>query len=411
MIYYFTGLIVWITILSTGAGIVLGGLWLQLYYNANYGPNSAAANQAHINAEHARKGKYIQAGVYAIFTLAGIYFILLICLFKDIATSVAVLKTSAIIVINNLRILFMPLLECVFLVAWLVFWVSAFSFLVSTGEIKGKGGGSQLKEVTLDQWGKRMVWFQVFMFFWLFEFLQALFQYVMIVAVCTWYFSSTNDTRGDFSLSTGLWWAVRYNAGSLAFGSFILAIIWMIRVIFEYVDNSLKKADNEAAKFITNCIRYCLDCFHRFIKFLNANAYIQIALTGDNFCTSAMSAFIIALKHAGSFVITNGIGSLIHLLGKAAIITGNVFLTFFLMRVIPAWKAKFDNPIAPLAVVGLETFLLANVFMGVFSITSLTVLQCLYTDVDICNQNKEDPMNNTNRPIEMESLVQMLKKD
>jgi choline transporter-like protein 2/4/5 len=80
------------------------------------------------------------------------------------------------------------------------------------------------------------------MFFWVFEFIQAVFDYVIIVGVCTWYFSSTNDTSGDFSLTTGFKWALGKNSGSLAFGSFILAVIWIIRVIFEYVDSKLKDA-------------------------------------------------------------------------------------------------------------------------------------------------------------------------
>jgi hypothetical protein len=340
-----------------------------------------------------------------------LYFIALICLFKDIAISVGVLKTSAIIVIRNLRILLMPFFQALFLVVWVIFWISSFSFLMSTGDIKQPTHGSQIKIITLDPNAKKMAWLQVFMFFWIFEFIQALFNYVIIVAVCTWYFSSTNDTRGDFSLSTGFWWAFRYNSGSLALGSFILAIVWTIRVAFEYIDNTLKRSDSEVSKFITNCIRYCLDCFHRFIKFLNSNAYIQIALTGENFCTSAMSAFILALKNASSFFITNGIGSLIHLLGKGAIVTANVFIGFFMLRTLPEFREGLGSPIAPLAVVGLMSFLMATVFMEVFSITSLTILQCLYTDVDICNQHKEDPHNNANRPIEMESIVQMIKKD
>jgi hypothetical protein len=172
----------------------------------------------------------------------------------------------------------------------------------------------------------------------------------------------------------------------------------MIRIVFEYVDSTLKKSESEAAKFVTNCIRYLLDCFHRFIKFLNANAYIQIALTGENFCTSAMSAFVLALKNAASFFITNGVGSLIHLLGKGCIIVANVFIGFFMLQWLPEFSTGLGSPIAPLVVVGLMSYLLANVFMEVFSITSLTILQCLYTDVDICNQHKEDPMNSSNRP-------------
>lgn len=81
----------------------------------------------------------------------------------------------------------------------------------------------------------------VFGLFWVAELLSALFQYIMIVAVCTWYFSSTHDTRGNFSLFRGLWWSIRYNLGSLALGSFILAVIWVIRMIFEYVNAKMEK--------------------------------------------------------------------------------------------------------------------------------------------------------------------------
>lgn len=162
-------------------------------------------------------------------------------------------------------------------------------------------------------------------------------------------------------------------------------------------------------KVITNCVRCCLDCFHRFVKFLNDNAYIQIALTGENFCTSAMQAFVLALKNAATFVITNGVGTLLHLLGKACICIGNVFLGYLIIHYSPEFD-ELDSPIAPLVVVMVMSFLMANVFMEVYGVTSLAVLQCLYTDVDICNQNKEDPMNNGNRPEEMEDIIKWIRK-
>ena len=257
-----------------------------------------------------------------------------------------------------------------------------------------------------------MVYGQIFMFFWVFEFIQAVFNYTIIVAVCTWYFSSTNDISGNFSLTTGFIWSFRYNFGSLALGSFILAIVWIIRIIFEYIDDKMKtaKENNEVVRYISMCIRFVLDCFHRFIKFLNDNAYIQVALTGENFCSSAMAAFVLALKNASSFFITNGIGSLIHLLGKASIIIANVILGYFIIRFFPEFS-ELSSPIAPLFIVGIMSYMMSSVFMEVFGTTSLTILQCLYTDVDIANQNKEDPMNNANRPIELEGIVAMLRKE
>jgi hypothetical protein len=70
--------------------------------------------------------------------------------------------------------------------------------------------------------------------------MQAVFNYVIIVGVCSWYFTSTQDTRGSFSLQRGFWWSFRYNLGSLAFGSFVLAVIWIIRIVMEYVNSKLE---------------------------------------------------------------------------------------------------------------------------------------------------------------------------
>lgn len=111
LVYYFTGLIVWATIISTGVGIVLLALWLQLYHNNHFSPNNASATAlSNSDAQKIKRGRYLQAAVFALLGLAGVYFVCLFCLFKDIAVSVSVMKTAAIVVLNNLRVLLMPLL-------------------------------------------------------------------------------------------------------------------------------------------------------------------------------------------------------------------------------------------------------------------------------------------------------------
>ena len=43
---------------------------------------------------------------------------------------------------------------------------------------------------------------------------------------------------------------VRYHLGSIAFGSLIIAIIQMIRVLLEYVETKLKSYDNDFVKYL-----------------------------------------------------------------------------------------------------------------------------------------------------------------
>ncbi len=75
--------------------------------------------------------------------------------------------------------------------------------------------------------------------------------------------------------------------GTVAFGSLIIAIIRMIRTIFEYIESKLKKYNNELTRCLICLCKCCLWCLEKFMRFLNRNAYIMCAIKGTNFCTSA----------------------------------------------------------------------------------------------------------------------------
>ena len=96
-----------------------------------------------------------------------------------------------------------------------------------------------------------------------------------------------------------------------------------------------------------------------------------------------MAACALAIKHSGSFLITNGIGMLISFLGKITIAVVNTMIGYLFLTQIQSIKSSIESPIGPLVIVFIISYLLASVFMSVYSITSLTILQCLYVDVDI----------------------------
>lgn len=57
-----------------------------------------------------------------------------------------------------------------------------------------------------------------------------------------------------------------------------------------------------------------------------------------------------------------------------------------------------------------ESYVVAHVFAGLSDITSVTLLQCLYADMDICKQLSRDEYEGTHRPKEMAHIVKCLKK-
>lgn len=256
------------------------------------------------------------------------------------------------------------------------------------------------------------MWATLFYFFWISAFLVAASQYVLIVAVASWYFTENSDRRGDFSILRGYWWLWRYNVGSVLFGSFIIAVVCLIRAVFEYIDQKMKSVNADAGvtavKYIMSCIRCCLDCCHRFVKYVNENAYCQVVLTGENFCTAAINGFLLIMKHTATFMFTRGIGGIFNLLGKLAVTVLNVIIAYCLLYYLPQLGIKVNSPIGPLFVVFLLSYSIAFLFMSMYATTATCILHALYADVDICKQLKYDEMVGMNRPKEMRSIVNTL---
>ena len=124
-----------------------------------------------------------------------------------------------------------------------------------------------------------------------------------------------------------------------------------------------------------------------------------------------MAAFVLALKNSSSFIITNGIGYLIQMLGKLTITLGNTLLTFVMLTQLDNVAGDIGSPYPPLFIILFGSYLLASIFMSVYSIVSLALLQCLYADMDLCNQNDDDIWACKQRPAEMSGIVNILRKD
>jgi len=257
-----------------------------------------------------------------------------------------------------------PLYSFLFFLVFLFAWLAAALFLFSVGEIESVPGGTQYRTVEWSSTTRYLVIYLFFAFLWMVALILACNFFVMATSVCMWYFTSTADTRGKISIGRSIWWTIRYHLGSLAFGSFLLALIWAIRIAFEYINKQLEKAKKEGNPLnnfltcFTYCCRCCLACCNRFIKYLNRNAYIQIALTSNNFCVSAINGFLLVLRNIVTFALTEGIGNLFVLLGIGLVSIGNTLVAY---GIITAWvelESRLNSLIAPLLAVFAISYLM-----------------------------------------------------
>uniref|UniRef100_A0A8C3XUS6 Choline transporter-like protein n=1 Tax=Chelydra serpentina TaxID=8475 RepID=A0A8C3XUS6_CHESE len=137
-----------------------------------------------------------------------------------------------------------------------------------------------------------------FVFLWLVNFAIALGQCTLAGAFASYYWAFRKPADiPPCPLFSSFGRAIRYHTGSLAFGSLILAIVQLIRIILEYLDHKLKGTQNSFTRFLLCCLKCCFWCLEKFIKFINRNAYIMIAIYGKNFCTSAKEAFFLLMRN------------------------------------------------------------------------------------------------------------------
>jgi hypothetical protein len=70
-----------------------------------------------------------------------------------------------------------------------------------------------------------MVWYFIFGGLWKNAFLGALLQFILVSTVAIWYFAQGTGNKAHSPISRSIHRAFRYHLGSLALGSFLLALV------------------------------------------------------------------------------------------------------------------------------------------------------------------------------------------
>ena len=127
LIYKFTGVLVWTSVIATGVGILLMAFLVQRWSRKNKGKKRTP--------EEDKTAKRLKITSYILWGLGIVFFIALCCLWKNLVIAIAVLKTSAVIVMRNIRMLFMPFFSSIIIVLWTTIWLVFFVLLISSGKI------------------------------------------------------------------------------------------------------------------------------------------------------------------------------------------------------------------------------------------------------------------------------------
>ena len=228
-------------------------------------------------------------------------------------------------------------------------------------------------QISLPNWRIGAEVFNIFMFLWTVGFIHAI--CFMTIAFCAvfWYWSKPGDDKcPEAGVCAGFGLTVRNHLGSLAIGSMIIAIITLFRIFLALLERRLEKYSkhSEALKCCLYCAECLLACFHRIVKFINKNAYIVQAMTGEGFLDSA--------KHALSLLVRNAVAvGAVSVIGEWVCMFGKIFITA-IVGIIAYFMLKAGNSnnnfVLTLIIVLVVTYFITCVFINVFHVCIDTVL-------------------------------------
>jgi len=207
------------------------------------------------------------------------FYCFLACNWKSLRVSIAVIKTTSDWVADTKRLLLMPLFFFIVGMGVFFLWAMGLACIASISEngivSANPSAGDQMKDVKWSDLTYWMVYLMCFFGVWVAFFLTSLNDYVTIVAAITWYFSDKTITDsdgipGDSEVMLGFKWGFCYQLGSIAFGSLLLAVVWTIKTIMNYMAKKLEAASGEncCIKCLICCMMACVNCFDRFIRYI-----------------------------------------------------------------------------------------------------------------------------------------------
>jgi choline transporter-like protein 2/4/5 len=362
-----------------------------------------------------------------------IVLLILIFLRKRILLAIALVKEGSKAVSSVTSVLFFPLFPWIFQLAVIAFTICVALYLATTGEPQYKIRGMANSTCPCSAQGYKdgmicepekfaqdcmteqynlcsnvtckfiamnnpvlypyLQAFNLLAFLWGSFFVSALGQMILASVFATWYWTFRKSNLPFFAVLDATCRVLRYHIGTLAFGSLIITICRLIRIMLEYVDQKLKKYDNEITRAILCCCKCFFWCLEKFLKFINRNAYIMCAIHGKNFCASAKDAFLLLMRNIVRVFVLDKVTDFLFFLGKLVITMGVGALSylFFATDLTGIDNSGLNYNVVPVIVIMIITYIIASVFFSVYSMAVDTLFLCFLEDCERNDGSSEKP--------------------
>ncbi|KAJ3289903.1 hypothetical protein HK104_007133 [Borealophlyctis nickersoniae] len=404
---YFAGPIVYLTII-----LLLGSSWaIAAYFLYNY-YRLKVLHQAligtgfgTIDASLYNEKLLLALGItFAI--IAFVLTIIILCSGRRIRLAVQIIKEAARALHAMPLIFVFPIFKYAVLLGVMAGFVWIFALLSTSGEIVASNLTYTIRNETAEMveqhfpQGKAfngtitMQYLQIYYgigFLWTYNWIIAIAQCTMAGAVASWYWTRDKKTMTSFPLIRALSRVIRYHLGSMAIGSLLIALTQFIRILIFQAQKRVKASQNRAAQMVLGCLQCVFRVLEAFLKMLNKNAYIEIAVYGYSFFTAARMALEILTRNAFRLFVISKIGSFFIFLGKLAICFCTLLAGLGMMVYFNHQNEMAANYAVPLIVILIFSYITASGFMSVFQMAISTIFLSFCEDCERNNGSAERP--------------------
>jgi len=186
--------------------------------------------------------------------------------------------------------------------------------------------------------------------------------------------------REPYATLQAVYVSARYHIGSIAFGSFILAVVHIIRAYLLYLETTATQyKDNRLIRALSCLIQCYLRCLEQCIEFINKNAYIQIGLFGKSFCASAYNGFTLVMRNIVMVATLDGITDALIFLGKIAITMASVLFCFIVLQP-KVESGEIGSSYLQLIIVLCLAWFISGAFLATYDMATDTLMMCILED-------------------------------
>ncbi|KAL0216013.1 hypothetical protein P9112_008197 [Eukaryota sp. TZLM1-RC] len=363
-------IIVWVTIL----GILFASGFAAYYYTMAglNGIDEAEDSDEEKSATTTRNIGYILWGVF------GVLLLLVLWMRKSISLAIDVVQEAARAIAAMPILTVFPIFVFVFELLFLVYWGYSLIMLASTAEMTYADGRRtwHWKEENTHYY----LLYHIFGMFWVLFFISAVSLITIAGAVAKYYFTHDKKNLGASPIWSALTRGLRYNFGSLAFGSLVIAILCFIKWILKYLSKKAKDTGNKSLSAVFKCLACCVKCAEKVMKYINKNAWIMVAIYNYSYCKAAKQGFNLIMRNLRRVLAITIVGDSLLFLGKLFIAIATGLLGTFVFY----GNENYNSWHFMVALVFLISYLVGSMFMGVTEMAVDTIFLCFLED---CERN------------------------